>query len=692
MKPDDRIAKLRELIRHHNYRYYIEEDPEISDRAYDRLFQELKELEEAFPDMVTPDSPTQKLAIHVQKGFEQATHYAPLLSLDNTYSAEDLRAFDERVKRYLKMDMEAPVSYYVEPKYDGLSLAVVYRDGVFERATTRGNGEVGENVTENIKTIASVPLALRHPLPGIVEIRGEVIMSKKSFSDLNAQRAEEGLQLFANPRNAASGSVRQLDAGVTASRKLDVIFYDVTYGGDDSADTHEEELGVLRHVGLKATKGVAVSSIEEVITYIAGMEEKRDSFPFDIDGMVVKVQDTALHRALGMTGHHPRGSIAYKFPAQEEVTVLRDIVIQVGRTGVLTPVAEVEPVEVAGVTVSRATLHNLEDIQRKDLRVGDHVVIRRAGDVIPQIVKPILSKRPKESLPFTMPTSCPECHTPVVQLPEEVALRCINASCPAQIKERLIHFISKHAMDIDGFGKRSIALLVDHGLVARFSDLYTIKEKASEILPLLYDESTLEKSGVLEQQDLFASTQETGELKRWTNLVQAIEASKAQTLDRILFGLGIRFVGRKLAKSLARKVTTVWDLCTLTHEELTTWEDIGAKVAESVVDFFSTEENLAELRRLESMGLEFTGLVASSPKGSTLQGKTFLFTGTLEQFTRDEAAALVEEHGGTVLSSVSKNLHYLVAGAKAGSKLVKAEKLAVPVLTEEEFLQMVQKE
>lgn len=676
MAAAQRIEELRKLLRYHNYKYYVEDDPEISDKGYDSLFSELKDLETQHPELITPDSPTQKLAVQLQKEFAQAAHYRPLLSLDNTYNAEDLRAFDERVKRGLKLSPEENIIYDVEPKYDGLSMAVVYRDGRFDRATTRGNGEVGENVTENIKTIASVPLALLGDVPGILEVRGEVIMTKESFARLNEKRTEEGQPLFANPRNAASGSVRQLDPAITAERRLDVVFYDVTFHDHLTWKTHEEELQFLRHSGIKASVAKQCASIDEVIAYVQGMEEKRHSFPFDIDGMVIKVADTGRREELGTTGHHPRGAIAYKFPAQEEVTLLEDIAIQVGRTGVLTPVAHVSPVEVAGVTVSRATLHNLEDIQRKDLRVGDYVVIRRAGDVIPQIVKPLLARRPANSVAFSMPDHCPSCGAAVVQLPEEVALRCVNASCPAQIKERLIHFVSKHAMDIDGFGRRSIELLVDHGLLTSFSDLYTLKDHKDAVLPLLYEAATLEKGKL--------------ELKRWQNLVDAIDASKKQGLDRLLFGIGIRFVGRKLARTIASHVDSLWDMPGLTRETLTQWDEIGDKVAESLVDFFAMEENLAQLHALEDAGISLKGISTPVPVADgVLAGKSFLFTGTLTTMAREAAASLVEQHGGTVLSSVSKNLGFLVVGEKPGSKVAKAAKLGVPAISEKEFLAML---
>lgn len=689
MSPEARIEELRSLIRYHNVRYYIDDEPEISDREYDRLFEELRTLEEAHPTLLRPDSPTQRLAVEMQKEFGSAEHYGQLLSLENTYNAEDLFAFDARIKKLLQLPADATVDYMVDPKYDGLSIALTFEEGRYVRAATRGDGQVGENVTENIKTIGSVPLHLQGDHEGILEVRGEVLMSKQAFADLNDKRAEQGLSLFANPRNAAAGSVRQLDPRVTAERHLDIYFYDITHAPSFPWLSHEQELDFLRRSGLRASQGTLCHGMEEVLAHIRAMEPRRDAFPYEIDGLVVRLASAEDFRKLGETGHHPRGAVAYKFPAQEEMTVLEAIELQVGRTGVLTPVAHVRPVSVGGVLVSRASLHNHEDITRKDLRVGDTVVIRRAGDVIPQIVKPVLSHRPSDAVAFDLPTTCPSCGAHVVQLPEEVALRCINSSCPAQVTERLIHFVSKQAMDIDGFGRRSMELLTEQGILTHFSDLYTLHTRQREVLPLLYDAGTLEKKGFLQQGDLFAQTQDTTDLKRWHNLISAIEASKSQGSDRLLFGLGIRFVGKKLSRTLACAVPSLWDLGKRTKEELMTLPEVGEKVAESLVDFFATPENIAELRRLEESGLSFAGLTPTEREG-ILSGKTFLFTGTLGTMTREEAQGLVEQHGGTILSGVSKKLHYLVVGDAPGSKVAKAQALGLPILSESQFLALLQ--
>jgi len=690
MTDHQKIQQLREQIRYHNVRYHIYDEPEISDRAYDALFAELIALEEQHPELITPDSPTQKLAVSLQKELGEARHHGRLLSLENSYNAEDLYAFDERVKRLLGKPADADIAYLVDPKYDGLSIALTYVDGKFTRAATRGDGEVGEDVTQNIQTIASVPLHLLGTHEGILEVRGEVLMSKASFADLNEKRAAEGQPLFANPRNAAAGSVRQLDPRVTAERNLDIYFYDITYADSYPWATHTEELDFLASSGLRASTPFACANIAEAVAYVHAMESKRAGFPYEIDGLVLRLADAHAFRSLGETGHHPRGAAAYKFPAQEEMTILEGIEIQVGRTGVLTPVAHVQPVEVAGVMVRRATLHNIEGIHRKDVRVGDTIILRRAGDVIPQIVKPVLAKRPSNTVPFSMPMRCPACASTAVQLPEEVALRCINASCPAQIKERLIHFVSKGAMDIDGFGRRSIAMLADAKLLTHFSDIYTLADKQEQVLPLLYEEATLEKKGVLEQSGLFSTMADTQELKRWTNLVASIDASKKQSSDRLLFGLGIRFVGKKLAKVLAESVSSLWDLAQMSKDQLVALPEIGDKVAESILDFFQTESNIEELRRLEAMGLSLQGRAPTLATGP-LSGKTFLFTGTLSTRSREEAQKFVEELGGTILSSVSKNLSFLVVGEKPGSKVAKAEKLGVPILSEDQWLAMLEK-
>ncbi len=694
MDPTARIEELRSLIRYHNQRYHVEDNPEISDKEYDTLFEELLQLEKKYPHLVTSDSPTQRLAVEIQKEFVSAQHFSPLLSLANTYNAEELLEFDERTRRFLGIDQDAPLSYGVELKYDGLSVALVYRDGILERAATRGNGQIGENITANIKTIASLPLKIETPL-SMIEIRGEVLMSKKAFADLNTSRMDEGLSLFANPRNAASGSVRQLDVSVTAKRKLDLIVYDIISQSDEMQfSSHEEELRALRSSGLKATDTHICTTIQDVIAYADQVELQRNDFPFEIDGLVIKVLSTAYRERLGATEHHPRGAIAYKFPAQEEVTKLNSIEIQVGRTGVLTPVAHLEPIHVGGVTVSRATLHNMDELEKKDLREGDFVVIKRAGDVIPHVIKPVVERRTGNERPFHMPTICPECQAAVVRLPGEVAFRCINTDCPAQTVLRLIYFVSKDAMDIDGFGKKYVERFVQTGLVRSIADIFTLKYHQEEVAKVLYSEekiAVLQKKNVY-QNSLFSEedTAGAGQMKLLTNVLSSIEEAKNRGLERVITGLGIRYVGKKTAKVLTSSISHISDLYAYTLDDFNNVEGIGPIVAESLYDFFSSDQNRALLGHLEELGVQLRNEQTTTFSSHILQGKTFLFTGTLQTMTREQAEKLVEENGGSIVSGVSGKLSYLVVGEKAGSKLAKAEKLQIQILSENDFLSLLQ--
>ncbi|MFN7160353.1 MAG: NAD-dependent DNA ligase LigA [Candidatus Gracilibacteria bacterium] len=688
-----RIEELRTLLRHHNHQYYIEENPEISDREYDDLFTELKNLEAAHPEFVSPDSPTQKLNIHIQKEFKPAEHKAPLLSLDNTYNEDELREFDVRCK---KITEEEQISYVVEPKYDGLSLAVTYINGVYSRAATRGSGQIGEDVTENIKTIGSIPLSLSEKIP-YLEVRGEVLMTKEAFEKLNQQRTEEGKALFANPRNAASGSVRQLDTAITASRKLEVIFYDITYAeGLPRFKTHQDELNFLRNLGLKSAEGILCGDIEEVILRSREMEVQRNDHPFEVDGMVIKVQDVSLRENMGLTEHHPRSAIAFKFKAQEEITKLLKITVQVGRTGVLTPVANLQPVRLAGVTVARATLHNMDEVEKLDIREGDYVVVKRAGEVIPKVIKTIPERRDGSEIPFKVPEHCPVCDGAVVRLPEEVAYRCSNLSCPAQLTERIRFFVSKEAMDIDGLGERYIETFVDAGLVKNFVDIYKLKDRLDELVPLLYE--TEKAAKIMESGSLQSSLWEMQEegpknknsVKLLHNLLSSIEASKEKDIDRLLTGMGIKYIGKKTARILIQHVDSLWDLVERSKEELDDLPGIGDKTAESVYDYLHQDENIALLHGLESVGVSLEKKQKSTlKKDGKLSGMTFLFTGTLTSFTRTEAGNMVEELGGNVVESISKNVTYLVFGEKAGSKLEKAKKLQVKTLNEQEFLELI---
>lgn len=691
-----RIDELRELIRYHNQKYHIDDNPEISDKEYDTLFDELLSLEKEHPELVVPDSPTQRLAVAIQKEFVPAAHYSPLLSLANTYNAQELLEFDERVRKILEIDEKAPIEYGVELKYDGLSVALVYRNGLLERAATRGNGTVGENITANIKTISSIPLKIDTKF-SLLELRGEVVMTKKAFANLNETRLEEGLPLFANPRNAAAGSVRQLDTRVTAERKLDVIVYDIIHSsGELTFDTHAKELEFIHSVGLKATQIHLCKTIQEVIAYTSVIEEQRNTYPFEIDGLVVKVMDTASREILGATEHHPRGAIAYKFPAQEEVTQLEKIEVQVGRTGVLTPVAYLTPVHIGGVMVSRATLHNMDELQKKDLREGDYVVIKRAGDVIPHVIKPVVERRRGNEKVFTMPTRCPVCDAQVVQLPEEVAYRCINTACPAQTVLRMIYFVSKDAMDIDGFGKKYVERFVTSGLVHTIADIFTLKEHPEEVLKVLY--SPEKAAEILEKQllqnSLFQTESEQApkqiHVKLLKNLLTSIEEAKSRDLDRLITGLGIRYVGKKTAKILAERVKHITELFTFSLEDFNALEGVGPIVAESLYDFFASTENQQLLHKLQSLGVNTQSLKKRTVLSNKLQNQTFLFTGTLETMSREKAEQLVEHHGGKIISGVSSKLTYLVVGDKPGSKLAKAKDLGISILSEQDFLSLVE--
>lgn len=684
MKPDQRIKELRDLIGYHNKRYYVDDDPEISDKQWDELFRELKELEEAYPDLVTEDSPTQRLNIGVQDHFNEAEHHSRLLSLDNTYNAEELKDFDLRIRRFLGLSDDEQITYTVELKYDGLSLALYYERGILKRAATRGNGIVGEDVTENIKTIRNVPLRLAE-YTGDIELRGEVLIDKETFEDINAERAREGESLFANPRNAASGSVRQLDPAVTAKRRLSFYAYDITYGGPQFQN-HEAELDFLKAQGLKVGTFHICTSMDEVISLTTDYESKRFALPFEIDGLVVKVNDIELKNRLGTTEHHPRSQIAYKFPAVEEITKLEHIRIQVGRTGVLTPVADLTPINIGGVMVARASLHNMDEIERKDIREGDLVVVKRAGDVIPYVVKSLVEKRTGGEIPFKMPQQCPVCDGLVVKLQDEVAYRCMNVNCSAQLIERLKYFVSKQAMDIEGLGNKHIESLVKAELLKSIEDIYLLRERKMELAKVLYEERKISQS-------LFEEASSSGkhDMKLMTNILEGIELSKGKTLAHILTGFGIRYVGSKTAKILTRHVDHINDLYHYEMGDFTNIEGIGPVVAESLLDFFSDEHNRSMIHHLEELGLQFKGEKGKHVEGGPFSGKGIVFTGTLQHLKREEAKELAEGQGANVMNSVSKQLDFLIVGEKAGSKLDKAKQFGVQILSENEFLAMIGK-
>lgn len=652
-----RIKALREQIEEANYRYYGLDQPTLSDSEYDSLMQELIRLEKEHPEFMTPDSPSQRVGGYVAKEFPKVRHAEALLSLDNAFDAGDLREFDRRVRSAVSQ-----VEYVVELKIDGLTVALTYEEGVLVRGATRGDGEVGEEITANVKTIASIPLRLRRVTPRL-DVRGEGYMPKESFLRLNQEREELGQSLFANPRNAAAGSLRQLDSKITASRKLGYFAYQVLAPEGVGLATQTQVLDYLKEQGFMVNPEYKVfSDIEAVIQYCQEMQEKRHSFPYDIDGLVIKVNDFAQQRELGFTAKSPRWAIAYKFPAEQVETVVEDIQVRVGRTGVLTPTAYLKPVFVAGSTVSKATLHNLDNIRVKDIRIGDHVLIQKAGDVIPEVVKALPEKRTGEERIFEMPATCPECNSPVVREEGEAAHRCTSITCPARQREALIHFVSRDAMNIDGLGPAVIAQLLDAGLIKDAADLYTLEFE--ELLKL-------ERMGK----------------KSAENLLQAIEASKERGLAPLIFALGIRHVGEKAGKLLAQKYGTMEELAKAGEEELREIPDVGPAMAKSIVQFFQQESTKDFLKRLEQAGVKMTAERSTKPQ--IFAGKSIVVTGTLQRWDRSFVENLIEEYGGKAASSVSKKTAFVVAGEKAGSKLAKAKELGIPVLTEEEFAKLL---
>ena len=657
-----RIEELRELIRYHNYRYYVLDSPEISDAEYDRLFRELQELEEKFPEFVTPDSPTQRVGAQPAEEFGTVPHTIPMLSLDNAMDEEEVREFDERVKRFLGTDED--IEYVAEPKLDGLGVELVYERGRLVVGSTRGDGFVGEDVTQNLRTIRAVPLVLLGDPPERLEVRGEVIMHIEDFRELNRRRAEEGEPPFANPRNAAAGSVRQLDPRITASRPLDIFFYGVGQVVGREFSTHWEVLQALRSWGLRTNPlNRLCRNVDEAVDYYRELLKIREELPYEADGVVIKVNRLDLQRRLGEKARSPRWAIAYKFPPRQATTVIKDIVVQVGRTGVLTPVAIMEPVHVGGVEVKRATLHNQDEIDKKDVRIGDTVIVQRAGDVIPEVVAVVKERRTGKERPFRMPERCPVCGAKVVRLPDEAAHRCTNSACPAQVKERIRYFASKNAMDIEGLGVKLVAQLVDKGLVKDVGDLYFLTKEQLASLDRMAEKSA-------------------------ENLLEALERSKEREPARVLCALGIRHVGEHVARVLMDHFGSIDRLAKASADELESVPGIGPEVAGSVVDFFSHEENMRVLEKLKRAGLKFE---VEKEAAGPLSGKKFVFTGTLSSMTRSEAEELIRKLGGEASSSVSRRTDYVVVGENPGSKLERARQLGVKTITEEEFLRMVGK-
>ncbi|MCF8061699.1 MAG: NAD-dependent DNA ligase LigA [Deltaproteobacteria bacterium] len=662
------LNELRREIERHNHRYYVLDDPEIPDAEYDRLFLRLRELERAHPHLVTPDSPTQRVGAEPQAVFSPVEHSVPMLSLQNAFSDGEMYEFDARIRRLLKD--EAPVEYAVEPKIDGLAVEAVYEAGRLTVASTRGNGYVGENITQNLKTLLDLPVSVLElstglRAPDLIEVRGEVYMELDHFEELNRNRLDKGLQPFANPRNAAAGSLRQLDHRVTAKRRLRMFCYGVGALQGYSFDTHREMMMAVQAWGFRVNRPHIrlCASPDEVISYCRELEERRGEFPYEIDGAVIKVNALALQERLGAVSRSPRWALAWKFKPTQETTRIRKIEVQVGRTGALTPVAHLDPVEVAGVTVRRATLHNEEEIEKKDIREGDTVVVQRAGDVIPEVVKVVESRRTGSETVFSMPADCPVCGTGVARKPGEAVVRCPNKNCPAQVRAVIRHFVSRGAMDVDGLGAKIVDQLIERGLVREPADLYVL-----DLEKLLKLDKIAEKSA--------------------GNLLRAIESSKRTTLDRFIYALGIRHVGEHVAGVLAGRFGRMDRLRSATEEDLREVPEIGPQIAESVVSFFADETRSRHVDRLlEHVVLEEQP--GGGPEPSSLAGRTFVLTGSLEAMTRTEAQERIERLGGRVASSVSRRTDYVVAGASPGSKLARAQELGVDVLSEQDFREMV---
>ena len=657
MSDAQEILELRKELNQANYEYYVKDAPTMSDYDYDHKLRRLEELEGAHPELITPDSPTQRVGGKALESFQQVTHRVPLESLQDVFDFDELRAFDQRVR-----GVEPKVSYSVEPKVDGLSVALEYQDGQFVRGATRGDGLVGEDVTENLKTVKSIPLSIPD-VPGTLIVRGEVYMPKKVFHALNEEREKRGEALFANPRNAAAGSLRQLDPKIAAQRKLDIAVFNIQWAENEDFHGHTEGLNYLADKGFKVIPHVICSTIEEAVAQVQAIGEGRENYPFDIDGAVIKVDDLAQRQTLGSTAKFPRWAAAYKYPPEVKPSRLTDIVIQVGRTGVLTPKAVLEPVRLAGTTVTSATLHNQDFIAEKDIRIGDTVLVRKAGEIIPEVLSVVMDKRPEGAVPYRFPEVCPKCGAPVERDEDGAHIRCTGAECPAQLLRNLAHFASRDAMDIEGLGIAVVENLVKAGLVKTPGDLYFLHEE---------DVAELERMGKKSAQ----------------NLLAAIEKSKSQDLSRLLFAFGIRQVGQKAGKILARRFGSLDKLQAATAEELTAVDDIGAITAQSIVDWFHSPQSQHLIARLKEAGVNMQA--EETGEDQRFAGKTFVLTGTLDRFTRAEATKMIEDRGGKAAGSVSKKTTYVVAGEAAGSKLRKAQELGVPVLTQEEFLALME--
>ncbi len=658
MDAQKEIIKLRREIEKYARLYYVYDNPAISDYEYDQLMQRLKALEEANPELITPDSPTQRVGGEALSQFEPVTHQVPLESLTDVFSYDELFAFGERMDSLVAGEHD----YSVEPKVDGLSMSLEYENGVFVRGATRGDGITGENVTENLRTVRSLPLRIEGA-PERLIVRGEVYMSKAVFAELNAQREIKGEALLANPRNAAAGSMRQLDPKVAVSRKLDIIFFNMQYSSDHKYATHIQTLDAMREMGFPVIPYAHFDNIRDCVERIEWLGENRDTLPYDMDGAVIKINSLAQREALGSTAKAPRWAVAFKYPPEKKESRVLDVVVQVGRTGVLTPKVIVEPVRLAGTTVSAATLHNQDNIDRLDLRIGDTVLLQKAGEIIPEVLSVNKEKRPADSVPFVMPSVCPECGSPVVRDEDGVALRCTSPECPAQRLRNIAHFASREAMDIEGLGISVCESLIASGLVNSAADLYYLEPQSV---------AQLDRMGK----------------KSAENLIASIEKSKDAGLARLVCALGIRQVGQKAAKVLAAHFADLDSLIAADAEALTALPDIGEITAGFITEWFSKPQSMHLIGRLRDAGVSFES--REERRDSRFAGMTFVLTGTLEHFTRDEASAIIESYGGKSASSVSKKTSYVLAGENAGSKLTKAESLGVPVISEQDFAAMIQ--
>lgn len=658
-----KISELREKLNYHSHKYYVEDNPEISDFEYDALYRQLEDLEKSRPDLVTPDSPTQRVGDQPLEGFEKVVHAVPMQSLMDVFNREELYAFDQRVRDAIGTEVE----YVVEKKIDGLSVSLEYENGRFVRGSTRGDGLVGEDVTLNLKTVMSIPLVLKEAVP-LLEVRGEVFIPKKEFMEINEEQEEAGQQLFANPRNAAAGSLRQLDPRITAKRKLDIFVFNIQRAEGISLNSHSESLNYLKRLGFKTSPDFRIcSDIESAMAEINRIGEERGDYSFEIDGAVVKVNSIAQRELLGTTTKTPRWAAAFKYPAERKETVIKEIWVNVGRTGVLTPNAVFEPVRLAGTTVSRATLHNMDYIQEKQIRIGDTVVVQKAGDIIPEVVEVVFDKRTGSEKEFKMPEKCPECGSDVIREEGEAAYRCTGIECPARLFRSIVHFASRDAMNIDGLGPAIIQTLLDKGFIREIADLYHLDTRKDEL-------AGIERMGK----------------KSVENLLNSIEKSKLNNIDRLIFGFGIRHIGLRAAQQLSEAFGSIDELMEAGVEDVVKISEFGEKMADSVVIFFKQQQTRDTIEKLRAAGVNLKSSGKRKIEDARFEGLTFVLTGTLPTYSRSEAGEIIESFGGKTSGSVSKKTDYVLAGEEAGSKLDKARQLGIKIIDENEFRKMIE--